>query len=128
MRKSINKGSSQEVMLDIEVKDDEEETEISMIMHMDEYVGGEKVDLQARLWNQFVRPKYIEELDMDQRRNKYTCAILVTEEMVQHQMQKVNRLNKLKESKASPTAASQRSSIVSTNSQSGPITGKTELV
>ena len=49
-------------MLDIEVKDDEEETEISMIMHMDEYVGGEKVDLQARLWNQFVRPKYIENL------------------------------------------------------------------
>ena len=55
-----------------------------MVMHMDEFVGGEKVDLQARLWNQFVRPKYIAELDMDQRRNKYTCAILVTEEMVQH--------------------------------------------
>ena len=115
-------------MIDIEVKDDEEETETSMIMHTDEYFGGEKVDLQARLWNQFVRPKYIEELDMDQRRNKYTCAILVTEEMVQHQMHKVDRLNKLKESKASPTAASQCSSILSTNSQSGPITGKTELL
>ena len=115
-------------MLDIEIKDDEDDIETSMIMHMDQYVGGEKLDLQARLWNQFVRPKYIEELDMDQRRNKYTCAILVTEEMVQHQMQKVDRLNKLKESKASPTAASQRSSIVSTNSQSGPITVKTELL
>ena len=94
-------------------------------MHSDEYIASEKEDLQARLWNQFVRPNYIAELDMDQRRNQYTCAIIVTEEMVQNRLEKIDRRNKFKEQQTVTTAADKRSSMISENSQLGARLNKT---
>ena len=55
-----------------------EESDSSMVMHMEEYASGNKPDLQARLWNMFVRPKFSAELEVNQRQNPYTRAILVT--------------------------------------------------
>ena len=49
-----------------------------MVMHIEEYASGNKPDLQARLWNMFVRPKFSAELEVNQRQNPYTRAILVT--------------------------------------------------
>jgi hypothetical protein len=53
------------------------------VMHIDEYVGGENIDMQVRIWNQFIRPKYAEELEISHRANPYVSAILVTEDMIE---------------------------------------------